>query len=73
MVSGVPDGGIGREFCRNCGGGIVLDSADRRSNRMPHRRLCRRCGDEYGTTSATLYPGREEYSTVPRGFYAEDA
>ena len=72
LVSGIPEGGIGREFCRICGGAIVVDGADHRSTQMPHRRVCRRCGDEYGTTSATLYPAREEYSTVRRGFYTED-
>jgi hypothetical protein len=73
IVTGPPEGGIGREFCRNCGGGIVIDAADHRSSRVPHRRLCRRCGDEYGTTPGPLHPDREEYSTAPRGFYAEDA
>ena len=71
IVDGVPEGGIGRDFCRICGGGIVVDGADHRSTRVPHRRVCRRCGDEYGTTAATLYPDREEYSTVPHGFYFE--
>jgi len=63
-----PAGQIGREICRNCGGGIVLDSADHRSANVPHRRVCRNCGVEYGTTRATLYPDRAEYETLPERF-----
>lgn len=51
---------IGREICRNCGGGIIVDAADQRAARLPHRRVCRKCGVEYGTTRVTLYPGRAE-------------
>jgi hypothetical protein len=61
---------LGRELCRNCGGGIVLDDADRRDMTVPHRRICRNCGSEYGTTRATLYPSRAEYSDVKPGFYS---
>ena len=59
---------IGREICRNCGGGIVVDSADHRGANLPHRRVCRNCGVEYGTTRATLYPDRAEYETLPERF-----
>jgi hypothetical protein len=72
IASGIPDAIIGREICRNCGGGIVLDGADHRSTRVPHRRVCRKCGEEYGTTVATLHPSRGEYSTVRRGFYPDE-
>ncbi|MET0152873.1 MAG: hypothetical protein ABW298_09735 [Candidatus Binatia bacterium] len=61
---------LGRQFCRNCGGGIVLDDTDHRGMKVPHRRICRNCGSEYGTTSATLYPSRSEYSDVRPGFYS---
>jgi hypothetical protein len=46
----VPPQEIGRGICRNCGGAIVVDPADVRSPRLPHRRVCRKCGAEYGTT-----------------------
>ena len=71
VATAIPNGGVGREFCRNCGGGIIVDGADQRAARVPHRRVCRKCGEEYGTTSATLYPDRYEYSNVKRGFYPE--
>ncbi len=61
---------LGRQICRNCGGGIVLDGADRREMNVPHRLVCRNCGSEYGTTQATLYPSRSEYSNVKPGFYS---
>jgi hypothetical protein len=61
---------LGKQFCRNCGGGIVLDGADRRKMSVPHRRICRNCGGEYGTTRATLYPPRSDYSVVRRDFYS---
>ncbi len=61
-------GQIGREICRNCGGGIVVDSADHRAANLPHRRVCRNCGVEYGTTRATLYPGRAAYESLPERF-----
>jgi len=67
-----PPDWIGREICRNCGGAITVDAADHRGTLVPHRRTCRTCGDEYGTTRATLYPPREEYSTVRRGFYSSN-
>ncbi|MBI2963317.1 MAG: hypothetical protein HYY35_06130 [Deltaproteobacteria bacterium] len=41
---------LGREICRNCGGGIVVEPVDHRPERWPHRKVCRRCGAEYGTT-----------------------
>jgi len=62
-------GQIGREICRNCGGGIIVDGADHRAARLPHRRVCRKCGVEYGTTRVALYPGRAEYETLPEGFH----
>lgn len=43
---------LGREICRNCGGGIVVEPTDHRPGRWPHRKLCRKCGAEYGTTRA---------------------
>jgi hypothetical protein len=61
---------IGRQFCRNCGGGIVLDAVDRRDADVPHRRICRKCGGEYGTTMATPYPRLTEYSNARPGFYS---
>jgi hypothetical protein len=61
-------GQIGSEICRNCGGGIVVDAADHRTANVPHRRVCRTCGVEYGTTRATLYPGRAEYESLPERF-----
>ena len=61
-------GEIGREFCRNCGGDIVLDASDRRSKDLPHRRICRKCSAEYGTTAATLYPRRTKYDLTKPGF-----
>jgi hypothetical protein len=63
---------LGREFCRNCGGSIVVDGADHRDLSVPHRRICRNCGSEYGTTRATLYPPRSEYSDVRPDFYSSD-
>jgi len=44
---------IGRLICRNCGGAIVADPADLRSASLPHRKVCRKCGAEYGTTKPT--------------------
>jgi ribosomal protein S27AE len=64
---------IGRQFCRNCGGGIVLDAADHRDADVPHRRVCRKCGGEYGTTLATLHPRATEYSNVRPGFYSSSS
>ena len=61
-------GQIGREICRNCGGGIIVDAADHRGESVPHRRVCRNCGVEYGTTRATLYPARDEYESLPERF-----
>jgi hypothetical protein len=46
----VPPQEIGRGICRNCGGAVIVDPSDRRSSRLPHRRVCRKCGAEYGTT-----------------------
>jgi ribosomal protein L40E len=46
----VPQREIGRGICRNCGGAIVVDPDDFRSPHLPHRRICRKCGAEYGTT-----------------------
>jgi DNA-directed RNA polymerase subunit M/transcription elongation factor TFIIS len=57
----VPKNGVGREFCRNCGGDIILEAADHRSSALPHRRVCRKCSAEYGTTAATLYPVRKKF------------
>lgn len=42
----------GREICRNCGGAIVVEPALPGLARLPHRRVCRKCGTEYGTTRA---------------------
>ena len=56
-------GDAGREFCRNCGGDIVVEPADHRSKELPHRRVCRKCSAEYGTTAATLYPSRRMYES----------
>jgi hypothetical protein len=56
------NGAVGRDICRNCGGEIIVDGADHRDMRLPHRRVCRKCGVEYGTTPATLYPSRQAYS-----------
>ncbi len=69
----VSEAQLGRQFCRNCGGGIILDDADRRDMSVPHRRICRKCGSEYGTTPATLYPSRGEYSDVRPGFYSSSS
>jgi hypothetical protein len=69
----ISEGELGRELCRNCGGGIVLDGADRREMNVPHRRICRNCGSEYGTTRATLYPSLSVYSVVNPGFYSSPA
>jgi hypothetical protein len=63
-----PGGQIGRDICRNCGGGIEVDATDRRRATLPHRRICRKCGVEYGTTPATLYPARAEYESLPERF-----
>jgi hypothetical protein len=46
----VPPQEIGRGICRNCDGAIVVDPEDLRSAHLPHRRICRKCGAEYGTT-----------------------
>ena len=62
-------GQLGGEICRNCGGGIIVDAADHRAAGLPHRRVCRKCGVEYGTTRVTLYPGRGEYETLPGRFH----
>ena len=61
---------IGKQFCRNCGGGIVRDGTDHREQ-VPHRRVCPRCNGEYGTTLATLHPPLEDYSVVKPGFYSK--
>ena len=61
---------FGRQFCRNCGGGIILDDEGHRGRNVPHRRVCRKCGSENGTTRATLYPPRSEYGNAPQGFYS---
>jgi hypothetical protein len=66
----IPEGQLGKHFCRNCGGGIVLDGTDERVGDVPHRRVCPRCGSEYGTTPATLHPQLREYSDVKPGFYS---
>lgn len=42
----------GREICRNCGGAIVVEPELPGRGRLPHRRVCRKCGTEYGTTRA---------------------
>jgi hypothetical protein len=65
----ISEGQLGRQLCRNCGGAIVLNDAGRDAN-VPQRRVCRTCGSEYGTTRATLYPARSQYSNVPEGFYS---
>jgi len=62
---------IGRDFCRNCGGEIVVEPTDRRSKELPHRRICRKCSAEYGTTRATLYPRRTKYDLTRPGFQQE--
>lgn len=64
------DGRVGYEVCRNCGGGIIVDAADHRSGNVPHRRVCRKCGVEYGTTRSTLYPPPSEYGMAPSRFYS---
>lgn len=46
----VADAQLGRGICRNCGGAIVLDAASVHGPRLPRRRICRKCGAEYGTT-----------------------
>jgi hypothetical protein len=66
----IPEGQLGKQFCRNCGGGIVLDGTDHREKEVPHRRVCPRCGGEYGTTIAELHPPLREYSDVRPGFYS---
>jgi hypothetical protein len=66
----IPEGQIGKQFCRNCGGGIVRDGTDHREQ-APHRRVCPRCNGEYGTTLATLHPPLEDYSDVRPGFYSK--
>ncbi len=48
----VGNGRTGREICRNCGGGIVIEPPLPTAPRLPHRRVCRKCGAEYGTTRA---------------------
>ena len=63
---------VGREVCRNCGGDVAVEAADRRSLELPHRRICRTCKAEYGTTAATLYPARKKYDLPAPGFKAED-
>ena len=67
-----PESWVGRELCRNCGGAIMLDQTDHRDGAVAHRRTCRTCGDEYGTTQAPLHPDREEYSNVRPGFYSRN-
>ena len=56
----VPGAEVGHEFCRNCGGEIIVEPTDHRSKELPHRRVCRKCSAEYGTTSVTLYPGHKK-------------
>jgi len=68
----IPEGQIGKQFCRNCGGGIVLDGTDERDADVPRRRVCPRCGGEYGTTLSTLHPPLREYSDVRPGFYSSE-
>ena len=63
---------VGREFCRNCSGEIIVDPTDKRSADLPHRRICRTCKAEYGTTPATLYPARKKYDLPAPGFKADD-
>lgn len=46
----VPPSELGSELCRICGGAIIVDPADNRPPGLPHRRICRVCGAEYGTT-----------------------
>jgi len=46
----VPEAEVGREICRICGGAIIVDPQNNRPPRLPHRRICRKCGAEYGTT-----------------------
>ena len=55
-------------FCRNCGGEIIVEPADHRSQDLPHRKVCRKCGAEYGTTATTLYPSRKKYDLPKPGF-----
>jgi hypothetical protein len=62
------EGQHGREICRNCGGAIIVEGADRDAH-TPRRRVCRTCGSEYGTTRASLYPGLGQYSNVSPDFY----
>ena len=64
----VPPKEIGREVCRNCGGEIWVDPVDKRSLELPHRRICRTCSTEYGTTAASLYPARPKYDLPKPGF-----
>ena len=59
---------VGREICRNCGGEIRVEPVDKRSLDLPHRRICRTCSTEYGTTPATLYPARKKYDLPKPGF-----
>ena len=68
----VPPKELGREICRNCHGEIRVEPVDRRSLDLPHRRICRTCGTEYGTTPATLYPARRKYDLPKPGFQQHD-
>jgi hypothetical protein len=68
----VAEAQLTRGSCRNCAGAIIVDDADRRDARMPRRRVCRRCGTENGTTTATLYPALGRYSNVSPDFYSFD-
>ena len=40
----------GVESCRICGGPIIVETVPGRPASTPSRKLCRRCGAEYGTT-----------------------
>jgi ribosomal protein L40E len=46
----IPAEEVGKEICRVCAGGIIVDPANNRPPGLPHRLICRRCGAEYGTT-----------------------
>jgi hypothetical protein len=56
-------GRTGWDVCRLCGGAIVVE--DLRRGPAPQRKICRKCGTEYGTTARTdgsLYAAPAEYS-----------
>lgn len=42
-------GRAGVDVCRLCGGAIVVETLKR--GLAPQRRICRKCGTEYGTTA----------------------